>query len=58
MTYELIIWTVVGLTSGSSGANAVRDWRALTQHVSVQSCEDAAKKLGYTSSDNYRCIKL
>ena len=55
MTYALIIWTVV---SGSSGANAVRDWRALTQHVSAQSCEDAAKKLGYTSSANYRCIKL
>lgn len=58
MTYALIIWTVVGLTSGSSGASTVRDWRALTQHVSAQSCEDAAKKLGYTSSDNYRCIKL
>ena len=58
MTYALIIWTVVGLSSGSSIASAVRDWRALTQHVSVQSCEDAAKKLGYTSSDNYRCIKL
>ena len=58
MTYALIIWTVVGLTSGSSGATAVRDWRPLTQHVSAQSCEDAAKKLGYTSSDNYRCIKL
>lgn len=58
MTYALIIWPVVGLTSGSSGANAVRDWRALTQHVSAQSCEDAAKKLGYTSSANYRCIKL
>ena len=58
MTYALIIWTVVGLTSGSSGANAVRDWRTLTQHVSAQSCEDAAKKLGYTSSANYRCIKL
>ena len=42
----------------NSGAHAVRDWRALTQHVSAQSCEDAAKKLGYTSSDNYRCIKL
>ena len=58
MTYALIIWTVVGLSSGSSGATAVRDWRALTQHVSAQSCEDAAKKLGYTSSANYRCIKL
>ena len=58
MTYALIIWTVVGLTSGSSGGNAVRDWRPLTQHVSAQSCEDAAKKLGYTSSANYRCIKL
>ena len=58
MTYALIIWTVVGLTSGSSSGNAVRDWRSLTQHVSAQSCEDAAKKLGYTSSANYRCIKL
>ena len=58
MTYALIIWTVVGLTSGSSDATAVRDWRPLTQHVSAQSCEDAAKKLGYTSSANYRCIKL
>ena len=58
MTYALIIRTVVGLSSGSSGANAVRDWRALTQHVSAQSCEDAAKKLGYTSRANYRCIKL
>ena len=58
MTHSLIIWTVIGLTSGSSGATAVRDWRPLTQHVSAQSCEDAAKKLGYTSSDNYRCIKL
>ena len=58
MTYALIIWTVVGLTSGSSGATAVRDWRPLTQHVSAQSCEDAAKQLGYTSSANYRCIKL
>ena len=58
MTCALIIWTVVGLTSGSSGATAVRDWRPLTQHVSAQSCEDAAKKLGYTSSANYRCIKL
>lgn len=26
--------------------------------TSAQSCEEAAKKLGYTSSDNYRCIKL
>ena len=58
MTYALIIWTAVGLTSGSSGATAVRDWKPLTQHVSAQSCEDAAKKLGYTSSANYRCIKL
>ena len=58
MTYALIIWTVVGLSSGSSGAKVVHDWRALTQHVSAQSCEDAAKKLGCTSSANYRCIKL
>ena len=58
MTYALIIWTVVGLASGSSSAKVVHDWRALTQHVSAQSCEDAAKKLGYTSSANYRCIKL
>ncbi len=58
MTYALIIWTVVGLTSGSSWTKEVHDWRALTQHVSAQSCEDAAKKLGYTSSANYRCIKL
>ena len=58
MTHALIIWTVIGLTSGSSGATAVRDWRPLTQHVSAQSCEDAAKKLGCTSSANYRCIKL
>ena len=58
MTYALIIWTVVGLNSGGYAAKVVHDWRALTQHVSAQSCEDAAKKLGYTSSDNYRCIKL
>ena len=58
MTYALIIWTVVGLATGEFGATAVRDWRPLTQHVSAQSCEDAAKKLGYTSSANYRCIKL
>ena len=58
MTYALIIWTVVGLNSGGYAAKVVRDWRALTQHVSAQSCEDAAKKLGYTSSDKYRCIKL
>ena len=58
MTYALIIWTVVGLSSGGYAAKVVHDWRALTQHVSAQSCEDAAKKLGYTSSANYRCIKL
>jgi hypothetical protein len=58
MTYALIIWTVVGLSGKEPGSAFARyDWRPLTQHVSWQSCEDAAKKLGYTAS-NYRCVGL
>lgn len=62
MTYALIIWTIVGF-SGAKHSTAEqtwerKDWRVLTEHRSLESCEDAAKKLGYTSTATYRCMKL
>lgn len=58
MLYTLIIWTVVGVGGTSSSVYDRYDWRALTTHASIESCEQAARTLGYTSGVKYRCIKL
>lgn len=59
MTYALIIWTIVGLSGRTPEASHAKyDWRVLTEHRSLESCEDAAKKLGYTSTATYRCVKI
>ena len=55
MAYALIIWTIVGLSGRTPDKY---DWRVLTEHRSLESCEDAAKKLGYTYTATYRCVKL
>lgn len=44
-----------------SGANAVNpavshDWRLLTEHRSLEKCEQAAKQLGYTK--DYKCVAI
>lgn len=57
MTYALVIWTVIAMSGSNAGNPAVsHDWRLLTEHRSLEKCEQAAKQLGYTK--DYKCVAI
>lgn len=55
MTTILFIWTIVGLSSGSSGSHSVYDWRPLGEFRIEAACHEAARNLNKTPGA-YRCI--
>lgn len=57
MVYALVIWTVVAMSGANAGNPAVSyDWRLLTEHRTLEKCEQAAKQLGYTK--DYKCVSI
>lgn len=57
MGYALVIWTIVAMSGANAGNPAVSyDWRLLTEHRTLEKCEQAAKQLGYTK--DYKCVSI
>ena len=56
MNYALIIYTVVAMTGQNSFSMVqAHDWRYLTTHYTLESCQAAAKSMGITA-ERYRCV--
>jgi hypothetical protein len=55
MNFALMIYTVVAMSGQNADLAQARDWRYLTTHYSLESCQSAAKSMGI-ASERYRCV--
>ena len=55
MSYILVIWSIVGVTSYPS-YSIKQDWRAIGEFSNQTLCHDAARELAL-KSDRYRCVR-
>ena len=53
MSTILIVWAIVA----GDRIIAYRDWKPLGEFSSVAACNEAARQLGYTETDKFRCVK-
>lgn len=52
--YTLVLWTIVAV-SGATGPTH-RDWRHISEHHTLSSCEAAGAQLGKLPTQ-FRCLK-
>lgn len=65
MTYILMLWTVVAMAGDRHYQDKARDWRPIGEfhdsnyppQLAKEKCEAAARQLGLTSDQKYRCVR-